>query len=163
MTKVENAKTLKRMDKVLLKIDRETRVELNFSLKLEDGQVVDSNFDRPPVSFEVGDGKLLPGFEARLYGLVAGDEASFTIPATDAFGPHNEDNIQRFNLDQFANAEELEPGLVLNFTDAAKGEVPGVVQSVKGDKVDVDFNHPLAGRALIFDVKIHSVQPRTSH
>lgn len=147
----------------MLKIDQETRVELNFSLKLEDGQVVDSNFDRPPVSFDVGDGKLLPGFESRLYGLAAGDEASFNIPAADAFGAHNDDNIQRFDLDQFANAEELEPGLVLNFTDAAHGDVPGVIQSIQGDKVEVDFNHPLAGRSLVFDVKIHSVEPGTSH
>ena len=147
----------------MLKIDRETRVELNFSLKLDDGQIVDSNFDRPPVTFEVGDGKLLPGFESRLYGLVAGDEASFEIPAGDAFGPHNDDNVQSFDIDQFSHAEELEPGLVLNFTDAANAEVPGVIQSIEGDKVMVDFNHPLAGRALIFDVKIHRVEPRTSH
>ena len=147
----------------MLKIDRETRVELNFSLKLDDGQIVDSNFDRPPVTFEVGDGKLLPGFESRLYGLVAGDEASFAIPAGDAFGPHNDDNVQSFDMNQFSHAEELEPGLVLNFTDAANAEVPGVIQSIEGEKVVVDFNHPLAGRALIFDVKIHRVEPRTSH
>jgi len=147
----------------MLKIDQETRVELNFSLKLEDGQIVDSNFDRAPVSFEVGDGKLLPGFESRLYGLAAGDEASFDIPASDAFGEHNEDNLQKFDLDQFANSDELEPGLVLNFKDAANGEVPGVIQSIQDDKVEVDFNHPLAGRSLIFDVKIHKVEPRTSH
>ncbi|MEQ9565143.1 MAG: FKBP-type peptidyl-prolyl cis-trans isomerase, partial [Pseudomonadales bacterium] len=80
----------------MIKIDRETRVTLNFALKLEDGQLVDSNFDREPVDFEVGDGKLLPGFESRLLGLKAGDEASFTIPPDDAFGIHNEDNIQAF-------------------------------------------------------------------
>ena len=145
----------------MLKIGRGTRVELNFSLKLADGQIVDSNFDRAPVSFAVGDGKLLPGFESRLYGLAAGDEASFEIPASDAFGMHNEDNLQKFDLDQFANSDELEPGLVLNFKDAANSDLSGVIQSVQGDKVDVDFNHPLAGRALIFDVKIQGVEPRT--
>lgn len=147
----------------MIKIDQETRVELNFALKLEDGQVVDSNFDRPPVSFEVGDGKLLPGFESRLFGLSAGDEASFELSANDAFGPHNEDNIQRFDIEQFANSDELEPGLVLNFTDAAKGEVPGVIKAINDDQVEVDFNHPLAGRTLLFDVKIHKVEPRMSH
>lgn len=150
------------------KIDRETRVELNFSLKLEDGQVVDSNFDRDPVTFEVGDGKLLPGFESRLYGLAAGDEASFIIPANDAFGPHNQDNIQFFDADtfaaeNFAEGEQLQAGLVVNFVDAAMGSVPGVILSIEGNKVEVDFNHPLAGRALVFDVKIHNVEPRTSH
>lgn len=147
----------------MLKIDQETKVTLNFSLKLEDGEVVDSNFESAPVSFEVGDGKLLPGFESRLFGLGEGDEASFEIPANDAFGPHNEDNIQLFDIDQFSNADELEKGLVLTFTDAANGEVPGVIQEIDDDKVKVDFNHPLAGRSLIFDVKIYKVEPRTSH
>lgn len=114
----------------MLKIDQETRVTLNFALKLEDGQVVDSNFDREPVAFDVGDGKLLPGFESRLLGLEAGDEASFRIPADDAFGAHNEDNIQAFDIEQFADADQLEKGLVLNFTDAAHGEVPGVIQDI---------------------------------
>ena len=145
------------------KIDDQTRVLLNFSLKLEDGQIVDSNFDRDPVAFEVGDGKLLPGFESRLYGLTDGDEASFDIPAADAFGPHNQDNIQIFDLDKFDDSEELQLGLVVTFVDAAKGEVPGVIQTIEGDKVGVDFNHPLAGRRLIFDVKIHKVEPRISH
>jgi len=125
--------------------------------------VVDSNFDQEPVSLEVGDGKLLPGFESRLYGLEAGDEASFEIPVDDAFGPHNDDNVQVFDIDQFADAEELVPGLVMNFTDAANGDVPGVILQVTDDKVEVDFNHPLAGRSLIFDVKIHSVEPTASH
>ena len=145
------------------KIDDQTRVLLNFSLKLEDGQIVDSNFDRDPVAFEVGDGKLLPGFESRLYGLTDGDEASFDIPAADAFGPHKQDNIQIFDLDKFDDSEALQPGLVVTFVDAAKGEVPGVIQTIEGDKVSVDFNHPLAGRRLIFDVKIHKVEPRISH
>lgn len=147
----------------MMKIDQETRVELNFSLKLDDGQIVDSNFSNPPVSFDVGDGKLLPGFESRLYGMSAGEEASFNIPASDAFGVYNEDNVQIFNLDQFTDEENLELGLVLTFVDAANGEVPGVIKEIIEDKVYVDFNHPLAGRNLTFDVKIHNVQPRTSH
>jgi len=159
----KRSRTTKEVTTTMIKIDRETRVTLNFSLKLEDGQVVDSNFNSEPVAFEVGDGKLLPGFESRLLGMEAGEEASFTIPADDAFGNHNEDNIQVFDIEQFADADELEKGLVLSFTDAAHGEVPGVIQNIDENQVWVDFNHPLAGRALVFDVKIHNVEPRTSH
>lgn len=147
----------------MLKIDHETRVTLNFSLKLEDGQVVDSNFNQEPVAFEVGDGKLLPGFESRLFGMTEGDEASFQVPANDAFGLHNEDNVQTFDIDQFSNADELVEGMVISFIDAAHGEVPGVIKSIEDDRVEVDFNHPLAGRPLVFDVKIHKVEPRVEH
>jgi FKBP-type peptidyl-prolyl cis-trans isomerase SlpA len=62
-----------------LNISSNTKVSLNFSITLETGDVVDSNFDRAPVSFVMGDGSLLPGFEACLLGLKQGDEAAFTI------------------------------------------------------------------------------------
>ncbi len=140
-----------------------TRVTLNFALKLEDGQVVDSNMEQDPVCFEVGDGKLLPGFESRLFGLGAGDATSFDLPAEDAFGLHMEENIQYFDIGQFADADELEEGLVLAFTDAANAEVPGVIQAIEEERVRVDFNHPLAGRTLIFEVKIRRVELVIAH
>ena len=147
----------------MLKIDRETRVRLNFALKLADGQIIDSNFDTDPVTLEVGDGKLPAGFEKRLFGLAPGDQATFQIPSEDAFGPHREENIQAFRRDQFPHPDQLEKGLVLHFTDAANTELPGIVQAIDGDQVHIDFNHPLAGRNLIFAVKIHSVEPRIHH
>ena len=63
-----------------LQIGEGTRVSLNFALNLTDGSAVDSNFDREPVQFVVGDGSLLPGFERLLYGLCAGDRRQFTLP-----------------------------------------------------------------------------------
>ena len=63
-----------------------TRVTLNFALVLEDGEVVDSNFDAPPASFTIGDGNLLPGFEEPLVGLSSGDENEFLIAPEKAFG-----------------------------------------------------------------------------
>ena len=77
-----------------LNITSNTKVSLNFSITLETGELVDSNFDRAPVSFVMGDGSLLPGFEARLLGLKPGDEASFTISPEDGFGEPQEANYQ---------------------------------------------------------------------
>ena len=145
------------------KIGKGTRVTLNFALKLADGQIVDSNLDADPVEFSVGDGKLLEGFEEALDGMEAGDCASIEMAAADAFGVHNEDNIQLFDKDTFPEEDQLEVGMMLNFADAAGGEVPGVVASLLGDQVKVDFNHPLAGKDLIFDVRIHRVEPEVSH
>jgi FKBP-type peptidyl-prolyl cis-trans isomerase SlpA len=138
-----------------------TRVTLNFALTLEDGEVVDSNFDAPPASFTIGDGNLLPGFEAALVGLKSGDENEFLIAPEKAFGQHNPQNVQAIERDNFSD-DELDIGLVLSFQNG-DGELPGVVVAVSDAEVTVDFNHPLAGQKILFSVKIFDVQPASVH
>lgn len=144
-------------------ISENTTVFLNFSLALEDGQVIDSNFDREPVSFTMGDGSLLPGFERKLLGLKAGESATFKVMPEDAFGQPNDNNLQRVRREQFANDEALQVGMMFSFADAAGGELPGVVVSIEDEQVTIDFNHPLAGKVLTFDVAIHGVEPAELH
>ena len=146
-----------------LVISENTRVTLNFSLSLEDGSLVDSNFDQAPVTFSVGDGSLLPGFERALFGLKAGDEAEFTIPPEQGFGQPNEHNIQVVKRDQFEPEITLEVGMMFSFADAAGGELPGVVTNFDEAEVTVDFNHPLAGRVLGFRVAIRDVEAAELH
>ncbi len=146
-----------------LVISENTRVTLNFSLSLEDGSLVDSNFDQAPVTFSVGDGSLLPGFERALFGLKAGDEAEFAIPPEQGFGQPNEHNIQVVKRDQFEPEITLEVGMMFSFADAAGGELPGVVTNFDEAEVTVDFNHPLAGRVLGFRVAIRDVEAAELH
>jgi len=136
-----------------------SRVWLNFSLALEDGAEVDTNFAGPPVDFVIGDGNLLPGFESLLYGMLEGERKQFRVPPQQAFGQHNESNVQRIRRDRFGAEAEFAPGAVFSFADGSGGEVPGVVQGQEGDLVTVDFNHPLAGRTILFEVEIHRVEP----
>ena len=140
-----------------------TRVFLNFSVSLEDGSEVDTKFGGDPVDFSIGDGSRLPGFERRLFGMVAGDRQMFEVLPEDAFGQPNENNVQRMQRDQFDEDAELEIGLVFSFADAAGGELPGMVIAFDDDEVTVDFNHPLAGRTVMFDVLIHRVEPAELH
>lgn len=136
-----------------------TKVEVRFSLKLTDGHVVDSTGDNA-ASFVVGDGSLLPGFEQAMFGMVEGQASSFEIE--DGFGEHNEDNVQRMPRTQFASDMKLAEGLIVSFADQQKTELPGVVTNVSELIVEVDFNHPLAGKKLIFDVEIIGVQQITN-
>ncbi|EEB77594.1 peptidyl-prolyl cis-trans isomerase, FKBP-type, putative [marine gamma proteobacterium HTCC2148] len=140
-----------------------TRVFLNFSVSLEDGSEVDTNFGGDPVDFAIGDGSLLPGFERRIFGMLAGDRQMFEVPPEDAFGQPNENNVQRVPLEQFDEDIELEIGLVFSFADAAGGELPGMIISFDDKEVTIDFNHPLAGRTILFDVLIHRVEPAELH
>jgi FKBP-type peptidyl-prolyl cis-trans isomerase SlpA len=133
------------------------QVTMHFSLELADGDVIDSNFDKAPVTFAIGDGSLLPGFEQVLFGLVAGDNRDITLEPAQAFGSVNEDNVQRFPLYQFPPDLALTPGLMVEFADAAGNNQAGVVRSIDKQWVEVDFNHPLAGRAIRFRVHVHDV------
>lgn len=140
-------------------IAENTEVTLHFSLALADGTVIDSNFDRAPATFSMGDGSLLQGFEDVLQGLKAGDKKIFDLGPEAGFGQGNPNNIQRVPRGDFKLDSELEKGLVISFADANKAELPGVVADFDDDFVSVDFNHPLAGRAIRFAVEILKVQP----
>ena len=140
-----------------------TRVYLNFSVSLEDGSEVDTNFGGDPVEFEVGDGSLLPGFERLLFGMSAGQRQMFTVPPENAFGQPNDNNVQMLPREPFDDDIDLEIGLVFSFADAGGGELPGMIIAFDEEEVSVDFNHPLSGRTIMFDVLIHRVEPAELH
>jgi len=138
-------------------IQSRTKVTLHFSLELESGEVIDSNFEAQPASFSLGDGNMLEGFEYCLLGMSAGQENSFLLPPEQAFGEINQGNVHSFPRSKFAEHQELTEGLVLSFADPGKGERPGVIKTLRQDTVVVDFNHPLAGQSIVFKVHILSV------
>ena len=139
------------------RIGQNTEVTLHFALRLENGDTVDSTFDKARATFKVGDGNLLPGFEVALYGFKAGDKRSLQIEPENAFGQPNPQNVQVMPRSQFADME-LSEGLLVIFNDAANAELPGVVKAFDDSQVTIDFNHPLSGKTLSFDVEIIEVR-----
>jgi|TARA_B100001094_G_scaffold68033_1_gene64340 FKBP-type peptidyl-prolyl cis-trans isomerase SlpA len=144
-----------------LKIQTGTSVTLHFSLALENGHIVDSNFEGNPATFSVGDGNLLPGFESSLLGLEVGDEREFIIPPENAFGQHNTQNVQSVDRGNF-DESDLEIGSILSFQNG-DGELPGVIIALEENLVMVDFNHPLSGKNIVFQVKIVEINPERVH
>ena len=147
-------------------VEQGAELHLNFSLALTSGEVIDSNFDRPPVSFRLGDGSMLPCFEEKLLGLTAGAEVDCILPPEQAFGEPNPGNRQHFTAEKFKELTSLlddeapiKAGSVILFRDPAGANIPGVVQEISADTVLVDFNHPLAGRDIVFKARIDRVLP----
>ena len=134
-----------------------TRVTLIFKLALSAGDVIDSTGDES-ATFEVGDGSLLPGFEAAMYGMKAGDSGELPIAAEQGFGLPNEENVHMMKRALFDVSQELVEGLVVSFSDGEGGERPGVVKRLFDELVEVDFNHPLAGQDLLFSVQVKQVE-----
>lgn len=134
-----------------------TQVTLTFSLQLADGTLVDET-GSTPATFNVGDGNLLPGFEQAMFGLQAGAAERLEIPASQGFGEHQQENVQRLRREQFAVNMNLAEGLLMSFDSPGEGELPGVISKIQGDSIEVDFNHPLAGKDLVFEVSIIKVE-----
>lgn len=141
-----------------VRIEQGCAVTLHFSVALENGVEIDNTRQHDaPVQLVVGDGNLLPGFDNALLGLKAGDRRTIHLPPEDAFGTWNPDNVQYFDTVKF---EDLPvEGNIIEFEDKAKASVFGVVKSVNADIIEVDFNHPLAGKNITFAVEVFKVTP----
>ena len=137
------------------KIQDGSQVKMHFSLMLEDQTVIDTNFDKEPVCFFIGDGNLLPGFEKVLIGMQTNQEGTFEIEPKEAFGQHNNQNVQTLELSSFD--DNIEVGAVYSFQNG-DGELPGVIIEINESTVQVDFNHPLAGKIILFKVKILAIE-----
>jgi len=134
-----------------------SKVTMHFALRLADGTVADSSFDNEPVSFVVGDGMLDKGLELALIGLGAGDRQTLTLMPGQAFGARDDAVLQWLERDRFPPDMALEKGQIIGFTGQAGEDIAGAVIEIEDQRVRVDFNHPLAGREIEFEVEILSV------
>lgn len=142
----------------MTKISANSEVIMHFTIKLEDGSVADSTkTSGKPAKLVMGDGSLTENFEKCLLGLTQGEAASFTLEPEDAFGQPNPDNVQHMDRSLFAGDAPAEEGTIIAFAGPGGQEIPGVITEVAGESVTVDFNHPLAGHRVIFDVEIVGV------
>ncbi len=138
-------------------IAHDSTVTLHYRLLLEDGTVVDETFDEAPLSFTVGDGTLIQGLEEVLLGLTAGSRHTFVLGADQAFGWPDAENVHTLPRGDFGPEGPPEPGSVMSFSTPGGEEIAGTVLSLDGESVQVDFNHPLAGHTLTFEVEIVAV------
>lgn len=134
-------------------------VAMHFTLTLEDGTVADSTIDHDPIRFIMGDGSLIEGLELALYGLKVGDKQVLSIDPREAFGFPDEENIHEMDRSEFPEDMNIEVGMIIEFDTPSGERVPGALKEINGDTVIVDFNHPLAGHVITFDVEILEINP----
>lgn len=136
-------------------VQSNSAVLVHFTLKLDDGSTAESTRNNgKPALFRLGDTSLSEGLEQHLLGLKEGDKTTFSLEPDAAFGVPSPDLIQYFSRREFIDAGEPEVGAIMLFTAMDGSEMPGVIREVNGDSITVDFNHPLAGRTVHFDVEV---------
>ncbi|MFH4371917.1 FKBP-type peptidyl-prolyl cis-trans isomerase [Vibrio alginolyticus] len=140
-------------------ITNESVVTLHFTIKMKDGSVADSTHNMgKPAKFVMGDGSLSENFEQCLIGLETGAQKAIELKAEDAFGMPNPDHIHYMDRTKFVGDAEVEVGTIMAFSGPDGMEIPGIITEIVGDSVTVDFNHPLAGQDVTFEVEILSVE-----
>jgi FKBP-type peptidyl-prolyl cis-trans isomerase SlyD len=150
------------MPELNLTVKDDMVVGLDYTLRLDDGEVIDSSTDREPLEFLQGRGQIILGLERALHGMAVGDEKRVVVAPGDGYGETDPEAFETVPRDVFPSELELKQGMRLNMRDQ-EGEVfTTYVAEIQPDGVLLDFNHPLAGETLHFDVKIASLRPATS-
>ena len=144
-------------------IAQDQYVELEHRLRLDTGEWVRGSEQEPAtLTFVAGCGELLPGLERRLWGLQPEDAVDFVIPAAEAFGLYDPENVQEWSHKAFPPEMELKPGqLVLPANLPFPPEFPLKVKEVREDKVILDLNHPFCDHDLHYAVRVVAVRPAT--
>ncbi len=144
-----------------MQIDDKMVVAIDYTLtELGKSDILDSSEGREPLEFITGKGHIIPGLEKQLFGMKVGESADIKVDAIDAYGEYNEEATQTLPKEQFADID-LEKGMTL-YGQGQDGEtVQVVVKDFNDDEVTIDFNHPLAGKDLLFSVNIVNVREAT--
>ena len=165
MSTVETtAAVLPATDAHLPRVEAGSFLTLHYRMAGPDGADIINTFGGKPATLSLGTGELSPALEQRLFGLAEGTRTSFSLPAGEAFGDRNPDLIQwvaRKLLNELGDPDEqYTAGDVVQFpTPDGRGQYAGAVQQVKStdDAVQFDFNHPLAGQPVVFEVQLIGV------
>lgn len=136
-----------------------SRVCLHLAIHLEEGTEALSTFDEAPLCWQLGDGTLAPGLEAFLLGLTAGTEKTFQVEGSLLFGAWNQDRLQWLASRDFPAGEVPPPGSLVAFDTPEGIETAGLIREISGNRVCVDFNHPLSRRPLHLRLRVLEVSP----
>lgn len=136
------------------RIGADSFLTLHYRLTTQDGEDVVSTFDLGPATIQMGQAELNENLEACLIGLAPGEHAVFDIPAEAGFGQHNPDLVQRIARSALPMGQELKENTLIEFTSPEGAEFAGFVRTLDDTHALIDFNHPLAGKSLRFEVQI---------
>lgn len=129
-------------------------VKIHFTGKTQNGEVFASSREDEPIQFKLGEGALLPGIERAVEGMGKGQQKTVTLPPEDGFGVRQENLILHVDKNQFPQDFEPQVGMELQVPQPDGSYVFFTVLGISNGKVELDANHPLAGKVLTFEVEL---------
>ncbi len=135
-------------------------VTIEYTLTV-DGEVVDSSSEHGPLSYLHGHGQIIPGLEKELEGMAVGEAKEVTVAPEEGYGPEDPNAFIALPKSEFPPTITLEPGVQLQLSDQSGQVYNATIHEVKDDSVVLNFNHPLAGKTLHFQVKVVGLRAAT--
>lgn len=136
---------------------------IGFEYSLKDantGEQIDSNVGSAPLEFVTGKGQIISGLESKLLEMIENESADVMVQPADAYGEYNEEAMQTLPKEQFAGIE-LTEGMTLYGTGENNETVQVTVKSFSDSDVTIDYNHPMAGKTLMFSITVLSLRDAT--
>ena len=144
-----------------MQVEPQKVVSIDYTLKDDSGNVLDSSQGSEPLSFIYGTGSIIPGLEKALEGKATGDEVSVTVEPEEGYGQYDDSLIIQVTKDKFQDPDNVQEGMQVQ-AQSQDGNVQILtVKSIDGEQVTLDANHPLAGQRLNFDVEVAEVREPT--
>ncbi len=143
-----------------LKVQDGQIVSMDYTLHV-DGEMIDSSSGHEPLEFLQGAGNIIPGLEQELYGMAIGENKKVIVQPEDGYGTLDPDALVDVPREQFPAEIPLEAGVEIQVTDQSGNPMMARIDSVDDDNVKLDFNHPLAGKELHFDVTVVGLREAT--
>ena len=141
----------------MTEVKKGDKVKVEYTGKLEDGSVFDSSEGKAPLTFEVGAQQVIPGFEKAVEGMKKDEEKEFTLKSEGAYGPVRPEMVQEVPRDKLPEQPEPAVGMMLMMQAPTGQQIPAKITKIEDGKVTIDVNHPLAGKDLVFKVKVVGV------
>jgi peptidylprolyl isomerase len=135
-------------------------VKVHYTGKFENGEVFDTSSGCSPLEVHIGGSDVIPGFEDALLGMGTSEKKTFTVDATEAYGPRDENLQKSFPRSDFPDGFEAQVGQVIILQSPEEEQFPATIAGVEGDQVLLDLNHPLAGKNLTFDIEVLEINDK---
>ena len=142
------------------KMNKNKQVLVTLKGALENGEVFEETPENHPLLIDLGQNNIFPLLEQALENMQPGDTQTVTLAPEDAYGPHHNDLVQNISMSTFNNSIQPKPGMILSLNMERNGQqekVPATVVDINDEEVTMDFNHPLAGKSVIYTLTLHNI------
>lgn len=136
-------------------------ITIQFNLKDEEGNIIDASYDNEPLSFISGHGHILPKLEEEIETMLLNTQRTFVLTPDDAYGSHSQEKVQSVKRMNFPSDMELESGMFFTAKMPEGHDATFFIENIDDDDIIINFNHPLAGMTLTFEVELVDVRPAT--
>ena len=142
-----------------MKVSENSKITFHYVIKIDNEIEIENSYEAEPATFKMNSQELLPAMEEELMGMEPGEKKEFTLTPDRAFGPVQDEAVIKFPKENLELRKDIKPGMYIDIENNQKETFRGKILEIDDKNVTMDFNHPLAGKTLTYQIEIVDVQP----